>query len=594
MTARLACAGIMLFVAQSLAFGQEPVPRDTTRVPADTTRAVPDTSTAPVIQDSVRPIPQLARHFFPPALGLSDGVWEWDQQALLLEASTSLADLLERIPGIFTVRTGLLIQPEAAAAFGGTANRLEVFLDGYALDPLTEASVDLTKIELANIERVRVERRIGLIRVHIETLMPKDTRTYSRVEAGVSEPEGNMFRGILLAPKLFVGPLGLALDRLDTDGFGRNEPGDHIGAWVKYSYIRGQSGLQVEYRRVSTDRDDVIPWPAEHIRDDLIARLRLNIRDGIVAELFGGRTTFEADTADPAEAEDTLPKISEDVLQYGGRVSISTPFVWGRGALRFRDNDALPSMQLDGAAGVRISETASVSAEITQADWRDAGSAMWYSVTGQVRPISVLRIFGEYTGGDRGAPFLFRDRAFVNEFSGYRAGGELNWRGISVGAAALRAESDSSVGFGLPFDTATTSFGSFSADGFEVSGSLALPFVRGLALSGHVTNWYKGFRGWYLPQRLYRAGLHLHTSPLPSGNLELFGRIEAVHRGNMVTPADTLAADNTVDAYLQIRIIDVRLFGRFEDILGNNAVEVPGRTMLGPRLFYGVKWQFWN
>ena len=62
----------------------------------------------------------------------------------------------------------------------------------------------------------------------------------------------------------------------------------------------------------------------------------------------------------------------------------------------------------------------------------------------------------------------------------------------------------------------------------------------------------------------------------------------------MVTPADTIAADNTVDAYLQIRIIDVRLFGRFEDLLGKNAVEVPGRVILGPRIFYGVKWNFWN
>lgn len=593
---RCVVAVFILLALQAPAWAQDPVPpRDTTRVPADTTRELPDsTPSAPVIQDSIRPIPVLARPFFAPPLRLADGVWEWDQQALLLEANTSLADLLERVPGILTVRTGLLIQPEAAAAFGGTANRLEVILDGFVLDPLAEASIDIGKIELANIERLRVERRIGLIRIHIETLAPKDNRTYSRVEAGVSEPEANMFRGVLLAPKLFLGPFGVAIDRMDTDGFGRNEPGDQFAGWLKWSFIRGQSGLQVEYRRMSTDRDDVIPWPAEHSRADLIARLRLNIRAGMVAELFGGRSTFEADTADPAEAEDTLPKINEESVQYGGRLSISTPFFWARGALRFRDHEAMPSMQLDGAAGVRISETASVSGEVTQADWRSAGSALWYSVSGQVRPFAALRLFGEYTGGERGAAFLFRDRAFLNEFSGWRAGGEVNWRAFSVGAAALRAESDSSTGFGLPFDSAATSFGSFSADGFEVSGSVALPFIRGLSATGHVTNWYKGFRGWYLPQRLYRAGLQLHSSPLPSGNLELYGRIEAVHRGEMATPADTIAADNTIDAYVQIRIIDVRLFGRFEDILGNNAVEVPGRQLLGPRLFYGVKWTFWN
>ena len=48
------------------------------------------------------------------------------------------------------------------------------------------------------------------------------------------------------------------------------------------------------------------------------------------------------------------------------------------------------------------------------------------------------------------------------------------------------------------------------------------------------------------------------------------------------------------DAYVQIRIIDVRMFARFEDITGQNASEVVGRTMLGPRIVYGVKWHFWN
>jgi hypothetical protein len=59
-------------------------------------------------------------------------------------------------------------------------------------------------------------------------------------------------------------------------------------------------------------------------------------------------------------------------------------------------------------------------------------------------------------------------------------------------------------------------------------------------------------------------------------------------------PDGTLIADNTFDAYLHIRIIDVRLFGRFEDLTGKHATEVTGRQITGPRIFYGVKWQFWN
>ncbi|MBR9990582.1 MAG: hypothetical protein KFH98_12550, partial [Gemmatimonadetes bacterium] len=55
-----------------------------------------------------------------------------------------------------------------------------------------------------------------------------------------------------------------------------------------------------------------------------------------------------------------------------------------------------------------------------------------------------------------------------------------------------------------------------------------------------------------------------------------------------------LPAFTTADAYLQIRVIDVRAFIRWEDILGNDIVELPGRVQRGPRIFYGVKWDLWN
>ncbi|HEX6064899.1 MAG TPA: hypothetical protein VFZ04_11795 [Longimicrobiales bacterium] len=601
---RTAVAVLLVIIGQSTALAQEPVPtpRDTVRVPADTTPEPPDTMAAPVIQDSVYPIPQLARPYFPPARGFIEGAWDVELDDLLLEATTSLSDLLERIPGVFTLRSGLIIQPEAAATFGGTAARLEVFVDGYQLDPLGEASIDPTKIELVNIERLRIERRIGLIRIFIETATARDNRPYTRIEAGVGEPNSNLFRGVLLAPKLFFGPLGVAVDRVDTDGFGRNEPGDQFAGWAKWSFIRGKSGFEVEYRRVSTDRDDAVPWPAEHTRDDLVGRLRINIADAVVAELFGGQSSFEGDTADPQQAEDTLPKIDESTLQYGGQLSFETPLLWARGSARFRDNEALASLQLDGSAGFRIGDFVSIAADVTRADWRDAGAVTWHALHGQLTPLPWLSVFGELTGGQRGAPYIYTDSAgafiggaFINELTGYRAGAQLSLAGITLGGALLHAEADSSAAFGLPFDSARarTSYPGFNVDGYEVNASVPL-FLRGLTAYGMFTQWQSGTRGLYMPERQYRAGLQLHNSPLPSGNLELYGRIEAVHRGAMAVPFADLPADDTFDAYVQIRIIDVRMFARFEDITGQNASEVVGRTMLGPRIVYGVKWHFWN
>ncbi len=582
-SALLACA---LICFSRATFAQEPTPRDST----------PSTG-AQVIQDSVRPIPQLTDHFYSQPIGFANGVWEWTQSDFELEATTSLLDFLQQLPGVLPVRTGWLVQPEAAAVLGATANRLEVYLDGYQLDPITESSIDLSKIELVHVAKLRIERRLGLTRIFIRTNAAADTRAYSRVEAGIGQPDANMFRGILLVPKLFFGPFGVAIDRKDTDGFFRNEPGDQFAGWAKWSYIRGKSGLQVQYRRVSTDRDDDVPWDAEHTRDDVIAQLRINVRDHFVAELFGGRSTFEGDTADPASAPDIQPKIHETVTQYGGTLSFDVPFAWARAGVRLRDNDLLAKLQADAAGGLRAGKYAAVNGEFTLADWGEAGRATWFGVHGHLAPVSFLKLFGEFTHGRRGAPALFGSfdrRPFVFEQTAYRAGGEISWRGFSIGAAFLHLESDSASVFGLPFDTSFLRVaGPTASDGWELSARVPL-LLEGLSGFATVTNWVPGQLTWYLPARQFRGGLELHSSPLPSGNLELFGRFEAVHRGGMFVPGAFIPETTTFDAYAQIRIIDVRLFGRFEDIAGQNTLEVPGRIMPGPRIFYGVKWQFWN
>ena len=90
--------------------------------------------------------------------------------------------------------------------------------------------------------------------------------------------------------------------------------------------------------------------------------------------------------------------------------------------------------------------------------------------------------------------------------------------------------------------------------------------------------------------------------PLPSGNLEIHARIENVYRGAMLVPTlstkgeltSTLPATNSFDAYLQIRVIDLRAFLLYEDLTGQNVVTFTNRTVRGPRIFYGIKWVFYN
>jgi hypothetical protein len=601
---RFVFAVLLVGLSAQGAFGQ-----DTTRVARDSATA--DSTRRAVLSDSVRPIPQLTRHYAGPAASYGSDVWVWDRASLNLEAPVTLGDLLERIPGVLTVRSGYYVQPEAATSMGGTGNRLEVWLDGYILDPLLESSVDLAKLELVNVESVRIEKRLATIRVFIETMMPADSRAYSMIEAAVGEPNASLLRGVFLAPKVLLGPLALGIDRIDTDGLRREEPADQFGGWAKWSFIRNGSGVQVEYRRMRTDREEKVAWPARHVRADLIVRARYKIMDGLLAEVFGGRSTLEIDTA-TANSNDSLPKFSEENMQYGVRASYVSPLFWARGSFRMRDAEQLASSQIDGAAGITYN-ILSAAAEFTQSSWRDAGGATELTLRAEAGPLAGFRVFGEHTTSDRGVPylsgFLSPDSVppVITAFKGYRAGGQFEWRGAVVGGALLKATTDSTTTFGLPFDRMTELQGGSDASGWELSGRVPIPFVKGLAAQGNVTNWYKGTLGLYMPSRIYRAGLEWHALPLKSGNLEILARIETVHRGvmlapNFAAPAGTepivaMPATDVFDAYLQIRIMDVRAFLRWEDLAATSAdpvAEIPERALLGPRIFYGVKWQFFN
>src|SRR5687768_10972092 len=201
---------LVCVLAPGAAAAQVPIPRDTLArdtVPADTARpAVPFPA-----------FPSVGR----PSFGA--GEWFYDREALLREAPISLTDLLERIPGMAGFRAGMVVQPEAASAYGLTAGRGIVEIDGYGRDPRTSRTLDLSLIPLGYRREVRVQRRIGLLRIKLRTDHPDGPQPLTRVEAGVGIPAANLFRGLFLVPFAVFGPLSLGIERIDTDGTGRNE-----------------------------------------------------------------------------------------------------------------------------------------------------------------------------------------------------------------------------------------------------------------------------------------------------------------------------------------------------------------------------------
>lgn len=634
--------GHVLAALLALGFGaaaplgaQEPPPRPPvppTPVPADTAGAVADTAAAPdtvpvpdpAVQDSgagaadtLEPVEVLVSFPRPDASGWRAGVWEWDRAALLASSAVTLTDLLERIPGAVPIRYGSYGNAEAVSLWGATAGLFEIVLDGYALDPLDGGVYDIGRLELVNLERVRVERVAGGVRVELETLAPVDHRPYSLVEAGTGQPRSNVFRGLFQAPRVLGGPLSLGIDRIDSRGMVVREPANAFTGWAKWGLIRDGAGLQLELRRSTAERTGPNGESLETARQDLILRARGAPAEGLTAEMFAGITGLEGGAAGADERIENT--------QLGARATFHTPLAWARAGARLRTHTALPIIEAEFGAGARPLPFLALNGDVRWSDWRDGRSGVAYSLRSELGPVLGVRPFAEFSAGPRGAPLLTDDemKAVLLDRTAFRVGGELEIGRIRLGVARIGLSADSVPGFGLAFerpaapDPADAGDGTGEEDdaggsppirvgtvpagdlvGWEVTGRIPL-FWEPLALEGWYARW-SGARSWlYTPAQSWRAGLVYHHLPLPSGNLEIVARLEARHRGwmNVLEPTGIapVPAQTALDFGLNIRVMDVHAFLRWENVTARAGLhDLPGRPFARHRLLYGIKWSFWN
>jgi len=635
-TSRVAAFGVFFILLAALlgpadAHGQEPrrrppIPPDTVAPPdtlvrpdsaalepQDSAAAAADSAAEPAAPDTT-PIPQLPRLRAEATRDGEAGVWTWDQTDLLASGALTLTDLLERIPGVTGVRYGFVGLPETVASLGG-AGSIELVLDGYVVDPLGTTTLDLSRIELAELGRVRVERRLGGLRVEIESLSPRYKAPYSRIEAGTGYYETNLLRGLFLTPRFLGGSVGLGVERLASEAFG--EPVENFSGWAKWTLTGSRLGLQVEYRRGSISRQGEAFGRFEGRRDDVVLRTRAALAPGLAAEAYVGRSTV--DDAFHGLADSAI--VREAGTQAGLRAAYESTALRAATSLRARTERGLPALDGEVSAGMTLGGVLALDGALRLTDWREGQRAASRTVRAELGPFFGIRPVGEWFSGKTGTPWL-ADSAGVpilTERSGYRAGVEAAFGRLSLSAAGTVLEADAvpdpAVGFGQP----ARLFPGGRVEGLEVAASIPTPW-KILALEGAYSLWRGGQTWIYLPKETGRVGLALHTVPLRSGNLELIARLEARHRGAMPVPGfvrtdgdeagsgDGTGADDgaapplivevapaatTFDFYFQLRIKDVRAFLRWENLTNRPGLwDIPGRELPGQRLFYGVKWHF--
>jgi hypothetical protein len=198
---------------------RDTVRRDSTPFsdPAPPQRLSDTAATDTVDVDSVRPVlPALT----PPGPFSRNGRWVFDEDALVYLGALDLAELLAHVPGTFVVRGGWFGQSSAISYAGQGAASVELYWDGYRLDPLgaDSAAIDLGRISLGLVRRVEVEVLPTVLRVYFVS----DTQPFRRALTEASFATGDATTNTYLIRYLnrwrSGAGLGLGVNWFGTDG----------------------------------------------------------------------------------------------------------------------------------------------------------------------------------------------------------------------------------------------------------------------------------------------------------------------------------------------------------------------------------------
>jgi hypothetical protein len=590
-------AGALFYAAASPARAQI-VPPPVSEVPIP---AKPKTDSTPdsleVKRDSIKsPIGRFAD----PATYEIGPQYQWNRAQLFATGALTLTDLLDRIPGITTFRSGWLATPQTAT-FNGDFRRVRIFYDGVELDALDNTMgglLDLSTVQLWTLEQLSIERSASELRLYLRSWRVENTDPYTRVDIATGNEDTNLYRGFYgkrfdnggvvqfagqqggVTSSRFAGA-GDALSLLSRIGIAKKR-------WSIDAFVNRTHATR-DIQRPTPERPPVLSLDATHTNAYVRAAAGGSTgpwAQGTVASLgYKGRTGPDRNVG-AANQHDTLERRSSET-QY----NLSAGYT--RGPLRVEVQDRL----------------------------RALGGTTYNSVTGRldlVTPIGMVSGFAERDGfrqltnadaGIRLQPLSFIALAgSIAQSIPNSGGGSLPSTTSARGEVALKVfgpwvsvgmiSADKTQGLApIVYDTLflPTAPGRTSA----VTASIRGPLVHGLGIDAWITRWDNTRP--YQPEYQSRSEINFQNNFIkrfPKGDFEV--RAEAVYeyRGHMIFPATTgdvrLTAAKTFSAILEIRIMRAVLSYQQRNILAYQYRIIPGFEMPRVLAIYGVRWEFWN
>jgi hypothetical protein len=511
--------------------------------------------------------------------------------------------------------------------FAAGGGRFRIYLDGFELRPLGASVPDLQRIPLVNLQSVRIQRGLEEIRVDITSLRLGDIRPLAQIEGMDGDLGTHSLRGLFTRPfGRFVGEVALDVDQ--TEGARRRQKFKETSTIARLSYAFSPTwGVQGEYRVTKLSSENTLTATGESLVDENTDRSEAIVR---ARGLLLGRINLEAMAGRSLLSPAANDSVTERVQSLQADLRLTMPLRIGMlaaGARLHRGEEeswAPDQREVWGRLDFTPGRLLAASAEVRQLS---LGGVNGLEVTGSLRagPWRGVSLFGQVAGGSRGIRFLLDTTEVLKAITGIggggaqmldtvevrelrtldgslnaaRAGAELNRGLVRLGAAFLHHRVDETAPFGVAFDRGAPLQPGHSASGVEAYGSVPL-YWRELTLEGWYQRWLNVPDRVYLPAQLGRAAIQFRGL-YKTGNFEPTVRLEMVGRDQALAWDSAQAQNVLVPRYaifnwfVQVRIIDIRIFWRFENAFVERGVyDVPAGIIPGPRALYGVRWFFRN
>jgi len=569
--------------------------------------------------DTLRP--PLPRFELPASTEITDRL-RLTREEIMSSGAVNLADLLDRVPGVTTYRSGWVAGLHVASVFG-EAQRLRLFVDGVELDPLDargQGTEDLTDIPLWPLDELVIERTAGEVRVWMRSSTVTKTIPYTRVDVFTGDLNTNAFRGLFArrwrnGMSLQLGGQQIATQTGRVSAFGNTRStrvrsdGTVQGINGRVGWSRGRLGIDAWGNAVTRERDG---HTAREGFTDLTAYKGarregyLRVGYGDTARGWWSHAIVQAlrtklDVADTSEsAGGTGTGTDDDSTTVGDSIASRTQQLVAVGYRGGWWNASLTDRVrlIDGARRHAPALRAGLS-------WRAFDLGTWIERNGRdstdrqeftlrARPLPWMRVVAAHATRTP-------EDSLRRTSSSLRTEAAVRWRGLWWGGGIVRDGAADYANIPL-LGTPARPMATVAAQ--AIVGSVVGRLYKDVHLDAQVMRW--DVAKYNRPSLQVRTELALISDwrrRFPKGEFGINARLIYDRRASTpflygvdTDPENIRVAEvaQVITALLEIRIQRGTLFYQYRNLTGGQYEQIRGITMPPAVQMYGLRWEFWN